>query len=311
MNLTDLLTAVSSSGIKLSTDPASTKLVVSAPRGVMTDELKAALVAHKAMLLAQLAREASGQGSGHRSSYPSSRINATGPERETKSGTTATATVESVESVEVTVRDRADTTERKADTGGLRWPYNLARWPIPDRQRWGELANRIEAAGVNWREAERRAYEIVRDERAAAGRSRDCVPVEEYPTPDPFPAWEELIDPRDYLPDPDPGPRPPGRPTWGVTRSIRVVELVKVTSSQQARDPVTKVTAEGWDRWFPAEPGDLLPKRGQCRAATGRDYLDRDTIQNQASIEANTEPSTIGESGNGTVDAIPPPEFDP
>ena len=41
-------------------------------------------------------------------------------------------------------------------------PDSLSRWPIPDRQRWGELANQLEAEGVSWQEAERRAYETVR-----------------------------------------------------------------------------------------------------------------------------------------------------
>lgn len=51
--------------------------------------------------------------------------------------------------------------------------------------------------------------------------------------------------------------RPPGQVTWGVTRSIRVIELALLTPQQQSKDPVTKVTAEGWKEWYPVEPGDL------------------------------------------------------
>lgn len=74
----------------------------------------------------------------------------------------------------------------------FRRPGDLARWPISDRQRWGEMANRLEAEGANWREAERHAYETVRGEREAAGRSGDFVLIAEYPTPEPFPAFDSL-----------------------------------------------------------------------------------------------------------------------
>jgi hypothetical protein len=159
--------------------------------------------------------------------------------------------VEAVESVEATGSDDW------AASLGHRRPASLARWPIPDCQRWGELANRFEAEGVNWREAERRAYEIVRTERAAAGRSRDHLPIEEDPDPYPFPAWDDLIDPREPISGEAPSTRPPGRLTWGITKQLRVRELATWTPSRQAKEPVIKVTAEGWGDWYPVEPGDL------------------------------------------------------
>jgi hypothetical protein len=137
-------------------------------------------------------------------------------------------------------------------------PDSLARWPIPDRQRWGELANQLEAEGVSWQEAERRAYETIRGEREADGRSGDFVFIEEHPTPEPFPKWDDLIDPR----EPPPVSPRPGSPTWGVTKSIRVVELATWTPGRQARDPVIKVTAEGWGTWCPVEPRDLPRAKG-------------------------------------------------
>ena len=37
-------------------------------------------------------------------------------------------------------------------------PQELADWPIDRRQRWGELANALEAQGVLFPESERRAF---------------------------------------------------------------------------------------------------------------------------------------------------------
>ena len=49
-------------------------------------------------------------------------------------------------------------------------PEEIGRWPISDRQRWGELANQFEAEGLKWQEAEQRAYEMVRSEREVTGK---------------------------------------------------------------------------------------------------------------------------------------------
>ena len=167
----------------------------------------------------------------------------------------AVESVEAVESMEAAGRTGASMVLHHR-------PDSLARWPIPDRQRWGELANQLEAEGVSWQEAERRAYETVRGEREAAGRSGDFVFIEEHPTPEPFPEWNQLIDPRDHLPKPPP-PRPLGSPTWGVTESIRVVELASWTPCRQAKDPVIKVTAEGWDSGSRRAEG-LATSQGSC-----------------------------------------------
>jgi hypothetical protein len=45
-------------------------------------------------------------------------------------------------------------------------PRELAKWPIERRQRWGELANKLEDKGVEWPESERRAFEQVKAEQA-------------------------------------------------------------------------------------------------------------------------------------------------
>lgn len=54
--------------------------------------------------------------------------------------------------------------------------------------------------------------------------------------------------------------RPPGIPAWGVTRSLRVIELARWTPREQKQDPVVQVAADGWRTWCPVAPGDL-PKR--------------------------------------------------
>ena len=115
------------------------------------------------------------------------------------------------------------------------------------------------------------------DEREAAGRSGDFVFIEEHPTPEPFPEWNQLIDPRDYLPKPPP-PRPLGSPTWGVTKSIKVVELASWTPCRQAKDPVIKVTAEGWEQWFPVEPRDLPRMKEGIAAAASQNLFDWEAI---------------------------------
>jgi len=53
MTLPELMDALEARGVKL-----SLRLVVDAPRGVMTDQIKAALAAHKPTLLARLGRDA-------------------------------------------------------------------------------------------------------------------------------------------------------------------------------------------------------------------------------------------------------------
>ncbi len=53
MTLPELMDALEARGVKL-----SLRLVVDAPRGVMTDQIKTALAVHKPALLARLGREA-------------------------------------------------------------------------------------------------------------------------------------------------------------------------------------------------------------------------------------------------------------
>jgi hypothetical protein len=52
-------------------------------------------------------------------------------------------------------------------------PVELAEWPTDLRQRWGELANRLEDEGVPFPESERQAFMQVNAESASLGRNLD------------------------------------------------------------------------------------------------------------------------------------------
>ena len=43
-------------------------------------------------------------------------------------------------------------------------PRDLHLWSIPMRQRWGELANRLEDQGIPWPDHEQQAYEQIKAE---------------------------------------------------------------------------------------------------------------------------------------------------
>jgi hypothetical protein len=45
----------------------------------------------------------------------------------------------------------------------LFWRVSVARWRIDRRQRWGNRANELQDAGLDWKEAERVAFEEIMD----------------------------------------------------------------------------------------------------------------------------------------------------
>lgn len=63
------------------------------------------------------------------------------------------------------------------------WRSVLATWSIPERQRWGELANRYEAEGQAWDAAEWRAFRELTG--VAADEPGDPAPAEPDRTNDP------------------------------------------------------------------------------------------------------------------------------
>jgi len=50
--------------------------------------------------------------------------------------------------------------------------------------------------------------------------------------------------------------RPPGIPTYGWTEAGGIVILKG--KAAPGRSPIKKVTAEGWDAWYPVHPGEYV-----------------------------------------------------
>lgn len=141
----------------------SDSLKYDAPRGAMTPDLLAALGRHKAELLALLARDHA------RPPAPACAREADPPPAPPES-TPAPAP--------------------------WRRPPALGVWPLAWRQEWADRAEQFEDAGLDWREAEREAFEDV------AGRF------------DPA-ALDDLDAPRPGPREPEPTERPSGAPAWG------------------------------------------------------------------------------------------------
>jgi TubC N-terminal docking domain len=130
MTLPELQSCLDRLGVKLSL--RGDRLAVDAPAGVMTEEIKAALAAHKPALLAMLAGL---------------------DDRTDPAGPTAG---------EPSLPDGpAGWGPPPADRG---WRKTVAHWPIGWRAIWGELAESHQAVGATWDQAEWSAFnETVRD----------------------------------------------------------------------------------------------------------------------------------------------------
>ena len=61
-----------------------------------------------------------------------------------------------------TWEEAAETAESET-LSRLFWRVSVARWPIDRRQRWGNRANELQDAGLDWKEAERVAFEEIMD----------------------------------------------------------------------------------------------------------------------------------------------------
>lgn len=110
----------------------SLRLVVDAPAGVMTEELKAALTVYKPRLLAMLAGV-------------DDRTDPAGPP--------------ACEPARAAGPD-----DRGSPAPEPRWRQAVAIWPVEWRERWGRRANDLQDAGAAWAVAERSAFnETARD----------------------------------------------------------------------------------------------------------------------------------------------------
>jgi hypothetical protein len=132
MTLSDLTSALDAAGVKL-----GLRLVVDAPEGALTDDLRLALKDHRDLLLAHLA----------------------GPPPEL------------------------------APPPSLHWRETVARWPVPLRQRWADAAERFQAEGKGWREAEWSAY---LDAMTHIHEHEATAPEHDSLDPSPFPAFDSL-----------------------------------------------------------------------------------------------------------------------
>jgi hypothetical protein len=59
--------------------------------------------------------------------------------------------------------DEAAETAESETLSRLFWRVSVGRWPIERRQRWGNRANELQDAGLDWKEAERVAFEEIMD----------------------------------------------------------------------------------------------------------------------------------------------------
>jgi hypothetical protein len=168
-----------------------------------------------------------------------------------------------------------DTHEADGTPRAGAWRDVVACWSIERRRRWADAAERHQAGGEGWREAEWSAFREVapptlverveageagrepRPPRAADARWREEVALV------PAPPMDTGIRPSPELPDRD---RPGGEATWGLTRRWKVVELPR-TAGVDRKDPVVKVTAEGWPAWFPVRESDRVIRARRAPAA--------------------------------------------
>jgi hypothetical protein len=187
----------------------SARLVVDAPAGALSPDLRDALTAYKPQLLEQVALEMA------RPEMPNRR----GPD------------VSDPEPV-----DPPPSTDRAV---GLPWREQLPGWPLPWRESWGRLANLMEETGeLSSLAAEEKAFNVVA-ELKRSGSLPDDVGVEAI--------LEALGVTIAVLPSHGPA-REATPPIFGWTEKRHVVELPR-TAAKEKRDPVRLVAGLGWQEW--------------------------------------------------------------
>jgi hypothetical protein len=68
----------------------------------------------------------------------------------------------------VATQDWAEPAEVPSFTSITRlfWRGIVAHWPIESRQEWGDLANMLQDSGLDWKTAERKAFEQIMERRS-------------------------------------------------------------------------------------------------------------------------------------------------
>jgi hypothetical protein len=189
MTLPDVIAAVDGRGVKL-----SLRLVVDAPRGAMTDELRRALADHKPSLLARLGREAEWEylstlrWGPALSDQPEDLEDGPYPYALAERGAVQNESIP----LEATPPPPAEPDMEQRELGappyGFRpepipaprvWHKVLGWWPIPWRQKWGDRAEALQAAGKPWQEAEWQAFRETLDQIQAAEAAGEEIELTE------------------------------------------------------------------------------------------------------------------------------------
>jgi hypothetical protein len=196
VTLPDLITCLDGLGVRFGVGLGA-RLTVDAPRGALTDEIKAALSEHKPVLLQRLVGELQ-EDKSSRSSDPEPSVAGSVQAAQAVLGEPRAVAPDPVP--EPGDPWPCDPALLPASAKGA-WPPRapeLATWPTSWRERWARRTKELEAAGERWQWAEQAAFIYIAAERLAAG-----LPVYGLP-------WE--LDPEDELPAVVEA-RPSSRPT--------------------------------------------------------------------------------------------------
>jgi hypothetical protein len=159
------------------------------------------------------------------------------------------------------IRSRAEAARREAARCALAEPPDLAAydavlaalktWPIGMQRRWIRRCEELdaEAPGQDPREVMVCVYsELQAELPVPRGDAYEDAAAEDPGLDFGGPG----VTAADLAGEPE-LPRPPGPPAWGLTRKGRVVLLADRRPEDEQKDPVVKVTEEGWPRWFPVQ----------------------------------------------------------
>jgi hypothetical protein len=204
MTLPEVIAALDDRGVKL-----SLRLVVDAPRGAMTDELRHALAEHKASLLARLGRAAEweylstlrwgpalGDQSGDADDHPDPC--AIAERRTVQNGSSPPESGPHTRPPALKIDQfgpwgppsviRSDSTPAP-DV----WRDKLAWWPTEWRQRWADLAEALQVAGMSRQEAEGQAFRETVDQIRAAEAAGEVIEFTEPAPSDDAAAIEAIL----------------------------------------------------------------------------------------------------------------------
>jgi hypothetical protein len=205
VTLTDLITTLDALDVRL-----SARLVVDAPAGALSPELRDALAGYKPLLLEQVVREMA------RPEPPTRRE---GPEARAPDSL-----------------DSPSSSDRAKDRP---WREQLPGWSAPWREGWGRKANYLEERhGLAPLAAEAQAFNEVAELKRSGDLSDDAG----------VGAILEALGVPKAAPPSNGAAREDTPPSFGWTTKGHVVELPR-TPGMEKRDPVRLVAGLGWQEW--------------------------------------------------------------